>query len=77
MESNVGYVPLVLRARRGFVAKRRLFSLAANNPLHVHVFHQPFHRTTGHAEAFAQQLPPDLARAVNAKLLFMKPPDMG
>ena len=38
--------------------------------------HQPRHRAAGDVEAFAPQLPPDLARAVDPEVLREDAPDL-
>jgi hypothetical protein len=42
----------------------------------AHPPHQPLHRTARHGHAFAQQLSPDLAHAVNLKIFLPDPADM-
>ena len=54
--------------RRRLVADRRFNRLAADDALQTHAPHQPFDRAARHVLAVAQQLPPDLAGAVNAKV---------
>ena len=56
-------------AWRGLVADRGLDRFA-DNPLQTHVPHQSRHRATGSIEAFALELAPDLAHAVDGEVLI-------
>jgi len=66
----------VERARRGLVGDRRADRLAPDDALQAHGIHQPLHRAARHAEPFAQQLTPDLPRAVDLEVLIEHPQDM-
>jgi hypothetical protein len=43
--------------------------LAADDAVKAEVGHQPFDRAAGDGKAFAQHLPPDLARAIHLEVL--------
>jgi hypothetical protein len=58
---------VIQRARRCLVADRGPDRLAADHALQAHLPHQARHRAAGHIVTLAQQLPPDLAHAVDAK----------
>ena len=63
-------VDAVERARRRLVADCRADRLAPNDALQPHRLHQPRHRAAGDVEPLALQLPPHLARAVDAEVLL-------
>lgn len=44
--------------------------LAPDGALNTHALHQPGHRATGHIEALAAKLVPNLANAVDSPVLF-------
>jgi hypothetical protein len=44
--------------------------------LQTHIPHQSRHRATGNIEALTFELPPDLARAVDAEVLIEDAPDL-
>jgi len=69
-------VDVIQRAWRGLVADRGLDRFAADNPLQTHVPHQSRHRATGNIEAFALELAPDLAHAVDGEVLIKDPPNL-
>jgi hypothetical protein len=51
------------------VRYRRLVALATNHTADAKLTHQPLHRAACNVEAFAFELPPDLARPVDTKVL--------
>jgi hypothetical protein len=51
--------------------------LAADNPLNIHVLHQPRDRAAGDVEALAAQLVPDLAHPIDAPVVFEDALDLG
>lgn len=63
LELSIDVIQQVM-ARR-FVADRSLDGFAADPPLQTHVPHQSRHGATGNIEAFALELRPDLAHAVD------------
>ena len=65
-------IHLVQRTRRFLVRDRCPVRLAAD----AHVVHQPCHLAPRHIEAFPKELPPDLADAVDAPVLFENTPDL-
>src|SRR3954453_4820545 len=67
-------VDVIQRAWRGLVADRGLDGFAADNPLQTHVPHQSRHRATGNIEAFALELPPDLA--IDPEVLIEHAPNL-
>src|SRR3954453_17386529 len=69
-------VDVIQRAWRGLVADRGLDRFAADNPLQTHVPHQSRHRATGNIEAFALELPPDLAHAIDPEVLIEHAPNL-
>ena len=69
-------VDVVQRAWRRLVADRGLDRLAADHALQTHVPHQPRDRAAGDIEAFALELPPDLAHAVDVEVLLEHAPDL-
>jgi hypothetical protein len=62
-------VDVIERARRSLVADRGPHRLATDYPLQTQIAHQPLDGASGHGEALAVHLPPDLAHAVNAEIL--------
>jgi hypothetical protein len=68
-------IDLVLRARRRLVAHRRSNRLAAHDALQTHGPHQPLDRATRHAFSLPQQLPPNLAHAINLEIVVEDAPD--
>ena len=56
-------------ARRGRVAHRGFDRLTAHDALQTIQSHQPLHRAVGHVDAFAPQLTPDLAGAVDLEIV--------
>jgi hypothetical protein len=69
-------VDLIQRARFGLVADRSLDRFAAYDALQVQSLHQSFHRAAGCHYAFALELPPDLAHAIDLEVLLPDPLDM-
>ncbi len=69
-------VDLVQRAWRLRIADRSDSLLAPPHTCQAHGCHQPFHRALGDHHAFAPQLVPDLARAVEPKAGFMDALDL-
>ncbi|RMQ24080.1 hypothetical protein ALQ08_200073 [Pseudomonas syringae pv. delphinii] len=61
---------MILRARPGLVADRRLDGLAAYHALQAQLSHQTLHRTAGDLQSFTQQLSPDLAHAIYLEVLI-------
>ncbi len=59
-------VDVIARTRRGLVGNRGAHALAPVHALQVHTAHQPLHSTAGDREPLALELPPDLARAIDA-----------
>ncbi|MGY3146408.1 hypothetical protein ACVWYQ_003407 [Bradyrhizobium sp. USDA 3397] len=53
-----------------------LTGLPRDNPLQTHVPHQSRHRATGYIEAFALELAPDLAHAVDEEVLIEDAPNL-
>ena len=49
---------------------------AADDPLQTHLPHQSRHRATGNIEAFALELPPDLAHAIDPEVLIEHAPNL-
>jgi len=71
-------VHLVQRAWDLLVWDRRPVRFAADDALDAHVRHQPCHRATRDTEeALPDELPPDLADAMDPPVLFENPPDLG
>jgi hypothetical protein len=66
----------IQRAWRGLVADRGLDGFAADDSLQTHVPHQSRHGTTGNIEAFALELPPDLAHAIDPEVLIEHAPNL-
>jgi hypothetical protein len=56
---------------RSLVGNRGAHALAPDHPLQTHTAHQPFDSTAGNLKAFAFELPPDLAGAVDAEILIL------
>ena len=69
-------VDVIQRTWRGLVADRGLDGFAADDPLQTHVPHQSRHCATGNIEAFALELSPDLAHAVDPEVLLEDAPDL-
>src|SRR6187551_3553518 len=69
-------VDVIQWAWRSLVADRGSDGFAADDPLQAHVPHQPRHRATGNIEAFALELPPDLAHAIDPEVLIEDAPDL-
>ena len=69
-------IDLVLRARLRLVADRGARALAADDAGKAQPAHQPLDRAPRHAIALSHQLTPDLARAVNAEVLFPDTSDL-
>ena len=69
-------IDLILRTGFGLVADRGPGRLAAYDALQPQLPHQPLNRATGHHDAFPQELPPDLAHAVDLKVLIANPADL-
>ncbi|MGY3362981.1 hypothetical protein ACVWZL_000106 [Bradyrhizobium sp. GM2.4] len=69
-------VDVIKRAWRSLVADRGLDGFAADGPLQTHVPHQSRHRATGNIEAFALELAPYLAHAVDPEVLVEDAPDL-
>ena len=69
-------IDVIERTGRGLVAHRRAHPPAADHPLQSHFLHQPRHRAAGHVVPFPQQLPPDLAHAVDLEVLIENPFDL-
>jgi hypothetical protein len=67
---------VIQRAWRGLVADRGFDRFAADNPLQTHVPHQSRHHATGNIEAFALELTPDLAHAVDGEVLIEDAPNL-
>jgi hypothetical protein len=61
---------------RGSVAHSRAHTGAADHPLESLFLHQPRHRAAADVVALAQQLPPDLAHAVDLEVLIENPFDL-
>jgi hypothetical protein len=61
-------VDVVEWTRRGLVAHRGANRLSADDALQTDGTHQPRHRAAGNIEAFALQLPPHLAKAVDTEV---------
>ncbi len=66
----------VKRARRCLVASCGLHRLAPDRAGQTHLAHQSLHRAARHVEAFAPQLAPDLAHAVDREVLFEHAPHL-
>lgn len=66
-------VDQIERARRCPVAHRGADGLAADRPLKTQFPHQPRHRAAGDGEAFAPQLTPHLAHAIDPEVLLEHP----
>jgi hypothetical protein len=58
-----------------FIADGGPALLPAHGALEAQRTHQALHRAPGHRDAFAPQLPPDLARAVDQEVLLVHPAD--
>ena len=69
-------IDVIERTGRGLVAHRRAHPPAADHPLQSHFLHQARHRAAGHVVPFPQQLPPDLAHAVDLEVLIENPFDL-
>lgn len=69
-------IDLVERARRPLAADRRPYRLAANDALKPELPHQTSDDAAGDVMALAPELPPYLAHAVNAEVLFEVPADL-
>src|SRR4051795_12387451 len=61
-------VDVIERARRCLVADRRPHGLTPDYALQAKARHQPLDGAAGDLKAFSPQLPPDLARAVDAEV---------
>ena len=61
---------------RRLVADRGLHPLASDNPLQAHGSHEPCDGAPSNRDAFARQLPPDLAYPIDAEVLRENPPDV-
>ncbi len=70
-------VHLVQRTRSLLVRNRRSVRLAADDALNTHLLHQPSHGATSDFETFPDELPPDLADAVDSPVLFENTQDLG
>ena len=70
-------IDVIERAGRGLVAHRGARTAAADHPLESLFLHQTRHRAAGHVVPFPQQLPPDLAHAVDLEVLIENPFDLG
>lgn len=70
-------VHVIERARRSLVADRGSHRLATDYPLQTQIAHQPLDGASGHSEALAVHLPPDLTHAVNAEILGEDAHDLG
>jgi hypothetical protein len=66
-------IHLVQRTRRRLVVDRRLHPLPSNNALQAHG--EPRHGAPSDVDAFARQLPPDLANAIDTEVLLEDPPE--
>ncbi len=66
-------IDVVLRTRGRLVADRGSDRLAADDALQTHGLHQARHCALGNRVAFAQQLAPDLAHAIDAEVLLEHP----
>lgn len=60
----------VKRARGRLVRERRADRLSSDDPLQAHRPHKPGDTAAGDLKAFTLQLPPDLANAIDAEVLF-------
>jgi len=69
-------IDMIERARRRLVADRRPHGLASDHTLQAKVRHQPLDGAAGNRKAFSPQLPPDLARAVDAEILVVDALDL-
>jgi hypothetical protein len=69
-------IHLVQRTWRRLVVDRRLYPLPSDNPLQAHGFHEPCDSAPSNHNAFARQLPPDLANPIDAEVLRENPPDV-
>ncbi len=69
-------VHVIQRARRGLVADRRAHRLAADHPLQAHAPHPSLHGAAGDVKAFAPQLPPDLAHAIDPEVPLEDPTNL-
>jgi hypothetical protein len=67
-------VHMVERARDGLDLHRGADGFTADDAVKAEVCHQPLHRAVRDAEAFAQHLPPDLARANRQHLADRRDP---
>ena len=70
-------VHLVQRPWCPSVRDRRPVRLATDDALDPQPLHQPPDRATRDVEAFAAQLPPDLAHAIDPIVIFKDPQDLG
>src|SRR5690625_804924 len=61
---------MVLWIPCGFVADRRTNAFAANNAFQAHATHQSSHRAACHTLAFAVQLVPDFAHAIDTEVIL-------
>src|SRR5215207_4559362 len=66
-------VHVIQRARCGLIADRRAHRLAPDHPLQAHGLHQTLYGAARNIEAFALQLPPDLANAIDPNVLLEDP----
>lgn len=66
-------VHAVKRAWSGLVADRRADRLATDDALNPHCPHKPSDGAAGDVEALSLQLPPDLAHAIDLKVLIEHP----
>jgi len=69
-------IHLVQRTWRRLVADRGLHPLPSDNPLQTHRPHEPCDGAPSNRDAFARQLPPDLADPIDAVVLRENPPDV-
>ena len=67
---------MIQRAWRGLVADGGSDGFAADDPLQTHPSHQSRHRATGNIEAFALELSPDLAHAIDLEVLIEHAPNL-
>lgn len=66
-------VDAIQRTGRGFIADRGAHRLPADYSMQTHIAHQAFNGAAGDGEPFTPHLPPDLAHAVNSKVLGEQP----
>jgi hypothetical protein len=67
---------VIQRAWRSLVADRCSDGFAADNPLQTDIAHQSRHRAAGDIEAFAVELSPDFADAVDLEVLIEDAPNL-